>query len=144
MLKRSKEEIEQKTDLQFLYEPIYDGHSPTFVEFYILPPREKLKKVQKNAVESDIDPDEDPMAYDRESDISLLRSACNDEFSRKEILYFMSLFGEYRLHHADFENLEQYHFLEQLYTKMNTLSGIGNRFTYLSQMIKQELGVGNP
>ena len=142
VLKRSMEEIEQKTDLRFLYDPIYEGHSPTSIEFYILPPKDDLEKAQKKIAESDKDQDEDPITHDRELTISLLQSACNEEFSRAEILYFMSLFSEYHLYHTDFESLAQYHFLEQLYAKMNTLSSIGNRFTYLSQMIKQELGVG--
>ena len=144
ILKKSQKELFEKSECRFTYEPVKTGRRVTAVKFTLetiadlLPDAGELEGQQQlQWFDEDID---DPLTF--------LSGACGNEFTpeqMKEIFEVISCRTADQLpvapeHPGDIE-FSRYHFLAQMYAKLNTRATakpIKNRHSYFLAMLKND------
>lgn len=143
ILKRCQAEINEKTGIQFTYEPIKVGRKVIAVKFTVttiadMLPNEELDG-QQQLPWFDEDPG-DPLAF--------LGSACQNEFSREQMQEIFSVICTKTIdqlpvapgHPGDIE-FSRYHYLAQMYARMQVVASkekIYHRYDYFLAMLKKD------
>lgn len=144
ILKRCQKDINEKTDLNFTYNPIRNGRKVTKISFTVVSSGEisydeksndQLFIERSNAFDEDID-------YGSEL-ANLLGSACNNEFSKVQIRLIQDLVIKAS---GTTDNLERTDYLTQKLHAMeyyNTRNEIKDRFSYLCKILETDIKEGD-
>ena len=144
ILKRCQKELQEKTECRFTYEPIKKGRKVVSVKFTL----ETIADLLPDAGE--LEGQQQLQWFDENIDdpLSFLSGACGNEFTpeqMKEIFEVISCRTADQLpvapeHPGDIE-FSRYHFLAQMYAKLNTRATakpIKNRHSYFLAMLKND------
>jgi len=129
--------LEETTDIKFTYEPIRKGRKGIVeVKFIIKKNNDYIDQLTLDEFidmqpEPDYADDERELQYDEH--LRLLAEACNYEFTNKEM---QVLFNEIRLIS---DIAERYHFLKDIYDKMNLYAGVDKRYAYMRKIVEAEM-----
>lgn len=142
VLKKIQNELNEKTECRYEYEPIKRGRSVVAIKFTLETLSEQVlpdTNYEPKALElSDNEQEDSEIEYGGELANSLGISACENEFSVKEIRVIQDLVLQVKGHNRDAccdYLIEQVH-------KMNLYDSrekIKNRFAYLCKMIKKDI-----
>lgn len=169
VLKLVSKELNNKTQCQFTYKPLRKGRKVSSILFEVTQNAEaeiesfsnsasyQLENEQSELLDEYTEPGINSNFHgeiilhqqiDNESEeLALMSSACNDEFSAEEIEVLLSVIRTMNLpRHENGIEFARYHYLNQKYAYLNLLSKKGkikHRFSYLQQMIKNDVVAGS-
>lgn len=151
ILQRCQKELHEKSECRFTYEPVKTGRRVTGVRFTLETLADGIEPAIPGQLSLDDyeDPDDPQLQWFQKAEASedplaLLSSACGDEFSREEmqeIFQIISTKSPDELPAVPDPELARYHYLAQMYARMNTYSTkkpIRNRFQYFKTMLDPE------
>ena len=134
VLQKAADELNQKEIVHFSYTPVRSWKTVVGVEFTVFDLLDKAEPDKKKEELQDIGFPSSPFS----NLVELLQNACNNEFNIEETTFLVTLINR----HPDIQDkddLAKYHYLESMYAKLNTVKDVGNRYAYLSGMIKNEI-----
>ena len=146
ILQMSHQELTEKKCLVFHYSVVKDWRTAVAIEFHVTDLLDaktihspiELAEIEFTEYEEpeDVDPVLSNFA-DKMTD--LLKEACDNEFSEKEIKYLYALISPLDLQHPNGLEIARYHYLEEMYLKLNTRENVAKRFPYFVTMIKKDI-----
>lgn len=146
VLDACQQALAENTDIKFTYEPYGkrgQGGKILFLKFYI---RKNNDYIDQLTLDKFIEQNSFPVEPDLPDDvynnrISFLCNACDNEFSRSEIIVLYDLMIEHLPYSVIREDLECYDYLSHKYNEMkmrNEKNKITHRFAYLKKIIETE------
>lgn len=139
ILKRCYNELTEKTELRYTYEPIKKGRKVTGIKFTLSTLIDIIPSPQEPMQFSFLSDDE---ASHRKEHISFLADACEGEFSFEEMeLIFNILATMDFTSHQHGITIARYHYLAEKYAIMKIESKkrkINNRFKYFKTMVEND------
>lgn len=133
ILKKANNEINEKTDLKYTYEPVKRGRKVSEIRFTV-------ETLSDNAQLTFNDLDEKEQQYSSEP-LEFLAGACDDSFTEEEMQVIFSILTTKDLPaHQNGVQMARYHFLMQQYAELKrqeSLQSIKNRFSYFKKMIEK-------
>lgn len=133
ILKKCLNEINEKTDLKYTYEPVKRGRKVSEIRFTV-------ETLSDNAQLTFDDLDEKEQQYSSEP-LEFLAEACENSFTEEEMQVIFSILTTKDLPaHQNGVQMARYHFLMQQYTELKrqeSLQSIKNRFSYFKKMIEK-------
>lgn len=167
ILKKSKIELEEKTQLRYTYEPVKKGRKVVAIQFSVAPLQTELldeledggqgfvlSKSEDIAITNecdDFDIEEDDVEFESEflakkdpfmPDVAtLLGEACEWEFSMREINAIFILISDLPLANHNGLHVARYHYLKNKYADLQLRDKnqtIVNRYAYLKKMIESD------
>lgn len=164
ILKKSKEELEEKTQLRYIYEPVKNGRKVVAIKFSVSPLKtEMLEEFQEDILDSLGNENKEILSengtidfFDEDDDITvsqrmndpfmpdvnvLLSEACEWEFSVEEINLLFTLITDLPLHHHNGVHVARYHYLKNKYAELQVRdkkNQIMNRFGYIKKIIEND------
>lgn len=133
ILKKCLNEINEKTDLKYTYEPVKSGRKVSEIRFTV-------ETLSDNAQLTFDDLDEKEQQYSSEP-LEFLAGACDNRFTEEEMQVIFSILTTKDLPaHQNGVQMARYHFLMQQYAELKrqeSLQSIKNRFSYFKKMIEK-------
>lgn len=133
ILKKANNEINEKTDLKYTYEPVKRGRKVSEIRFTV-------ETLSDNAQLTFDDLDEKEQQYSSEP-LEFLAGACDNSFTEEEMQVIFSILTTKDLPtHQNGVQMARYHFLMQQYAELKrqeSLQSIKNRFSYFKKMIEK-------
>ena len=133
ILKKCLNEINEKTDLKYTYEPVKRGRKVSEIRFTV-------ETLSDNAQLTFNDLDEKEQQYSSEP-LEFLAGACDDSFTEEEMEVIFSILTTKDLPtHPNGVETARYHFLMQQYAELKrqeSLQNIKSRFSYFKKMIEK-------
>ena len=148
ILRRCYEELTEKTELRYTYEPVRKGRKVVKVRFTVETFKDILDIVQAFAVkkslpslpEEEIKEKEESEFYKK--DIEFYREACEDAFTYEEMDAIFAVVSQIHLPPHQFgEKIARYHYLSEKYAMLklvSTKTPIKNKFSYFLAMINND------
>ncbi|MGN0487997.1 MAG: replication initiation protein [Ruminococcus sp.] len=148
ILRRCYEELTEKTELRYTYEPVRKGHKVVKVRFTVETLKDLLDIVQAFASKKPQKIQADDQIFDEETDeyykrdIDFYREACDNTFSYEEMNIIFSVVVQMKLPEHQFgEKIARYHYLAEKYSVFKficTKQTIKNKFSYFLAMINSD------
>lgn len=133
ILKKANNEINEKTDLKYTYEPVKRGRKVSEIRFTV-------ETLLDNAQLTFDDLDEKEQQYSSEP-LEFLAEACDNSFTEEEMQVIFSILTTKDLSSNQNDvQIARYHFLMQQYAELKrqeSLQSIKNRFSYFKKMIEK-------
>lgn len=166
ILKHCRNEINEKTDINFNYEPVKKGRKVIAIQFIIETVADLLASDEKDpdqlSLLDDIpsDPSEqsheptdietewcEKYSVDSNDDIILMAAACNFEFTAVQMNEIMEFVRLMHLENQHGKDIARHHYLSQTYARLNTVAEradkakdpIKHRYNYFLTLVKKDL-----
>lgn len=134
ILKKANNEINEKTDLKYTYEPVKRGRKVSEIRFTV-------ETLLDNAQLTFDDLDEKEQQQYSSEPLEFLAGACDNSFTEEEMQVIFSILTTKDLPaHQNGVQMARYHFLMQQYAELKrqeSLQSIKNRFSYFKKMIEK-------
>lgn len=134
ILKKCFKEINEKTDLNYTYEPVKKGRKVSDIRFTVETLSDNAQLTFDEIVEQEQPYSSEPIEF--------LAGACDNSFTEEEMQVIFSILTTKDLPaHQHGVQMARYHFLMQQYAELKrqeSLQSIKNRFSYFKTMIEND------
>ena len=134
VLQSAFKELTEKECLKFTFAPVKEWRTVLGVEFLVLDLMDGKAPVQDVQ-----DVQEGNYSDDFNSLVGLVSEACNNEFSKPEVEHILSLISSLPLQHELGPDIARYHYVNRLYTKLNTMKDVKKKYPYFLSMIQSDI-----
>lgn len=148
ILRRCYEELKEKTELRYTYEPVRKGRKIVKIRFTVETFKDVLDIVQAFAAKKTLpslpedEPDEKEESEFYKKDIEFYREACENAFTYEEMDAIFAVISQIHLPPHQFgEKIARYHYLAEKYSLfklVNAKQTIKNKFSYFLAMINND------
>ncbi len=139
ILEKSVSEINEKTDIKFIYEPIKTGRQISAIKFKLIKQDVSFSQEMQGQISfSESESDDDKESQYSSELVGFLAGACDYEFSDSEMIILKDLIIKLVPSNKGTERydylLQKYHLLKHYHEK----KPIKNKFNYLKSMLEKE------
>lgn len=166
VLKKCQKEINEKTDINFTYEPVKKGRKVMAIQFIIETVADLLTSDEEDPDQLSLlddvqsDPSEqqheltdietewcEKYSVDGNDDIIFMAAACNFEFTAVQMNEIMEFVRLMHLENQHGKDIARHHYLSQTYARLNTAAEradkakdpIKHRYNYFLTLVKKDL-----
>lgn len=140
ILEKSVSEINEKTDIKFIYDPIKTGRQISAIKFKLIKQDVSFSQEMQGQISfSESESDDDKESQYSSELVGFLAGACDYEFSDSEMIILKDLIIKLVPSNKGTERydylLQKYHLLKHYHEK----KPIKNKFNYLKSMLEKEM-----